>query len=157
VDAKKTSEGQKRKGSSSKAILLLAAVAVAGSAFWLTHKRPAQGQTAEGSGAPVDTVKSSLHLESFVVNLADPGQPAFLRVGIDLGLDQAPSGDPKTSPLMSKIRDVTLSVLTSCQSSDLVAPDGKDKLKEQLLKALHERVPELPVREIYFTEFLVQR
>ncbi len=110
--------------------------------------------------ASPDTVKSLVHLESFVVNLADSDQSAFLKVGIDLGIGQIGKKQPmidKGSLLLSKIRDVVLSVLTTCQSADLLAPDGKAKLKQRLLEALREQVPDLPVKEIYFTEFLVQR
>jgi len=38
-----------------------------------------------------------------------------------------------------------------------VPSNGKAILKERLATALRERAPELGVREIYFTEFLVQR
>ncbi len=107
-----------------------------------------------------DTVKSLVHLESFVVNLADRDQSAFLKVGIDLGIGETGKKQPmidKGSLLSSKIRDVILSVLTTCQSTDLLAPDGKAKLKQRLLEAIREQIPDLPVREVYFTEFLVQR
>jgi flagellar basal body-associated protein FliL len=95
-----------------------------------------------------------------VVNLADGDRSAFLKIGIDLGSGQLGNGEPpidKGSLLLTKIRDVILSVLTTCQSADLLAPDGKAKLKQRLLEALRDQTPELPVKEIYFTEFLVQR
>jgi flagellar basal body-associated protein FliL len=38
-----------------------------------------------------------------------------------------------------------------------MAPAGKASLKEELTKALRLHAPELGVREVYFTEFLVQR
>jgi flagellar basal body-associated protein FliL len=34
---------------------------------------------------------------------------------------------------------------------------GKTKLKADLLHALQERIPQLGVEEVYFTEFLIQR
>jgi flagellar basal body-associated protein FliL len=48
-------------------------------------------------------------------------------------------------------------VLTTWRSDALLAPDGKQKLKTELVRALRENVPELGVREVYFTDFLVQR
>lgn len=136
-------------------LALLVIVAIAGGGFWVTHRRSVRDQT---TGSSSDSIKSVLHLESFVVNLADTEQASFFRVGIDLGLGPGSAkGDEKGSPLTPKIRDVILSVLTTWRSSDLIAPEGKSKLKDQLLKALQDRVPELSVQEIYFTEFLVQR
>ncbi len=109
--------------------------------------------------APKTTsVTSVIHLDSFVVNLADRSQSSFLKISIDLGVTSAEgkSGDANTA-VLPKIRDTILSVLTTWQSSGLLASDGKAKLKEQILDALHQQVPTVPVKEVYFTEFLVQR
>ncbi|HEY6292734.1 MAG TPA: flagellar basal body-associated FliL family protein [Terriglobia bacterium] len=123
-------------------------------------RRHAAQAAAVQTKSEADSIKSVLHLESFVVNLADPDQTAFLRIGIDLGVGQTGSGGnsaDKNSPVLPKIRDSILSVLTTWQSVGLLAPEGKMKLKGQLLSVLHEQVPEVPVKEVYFTEFLVQR
>jgi len=138
--------------------MIAAMVVVVGGLLWFASRRHAAKAETTASAAGADTVKSALHLESFVVNLGDP-ETAFLRIGIDLGLSDIPASKPedKASPLLPKVRDCMLSVLTTWQSDALLAPDGKAKLKEQLLNALHTQVPELPVREVYFTEFLVQR
>jgi flagellar FliL protein len=106
-------------------------------------------------------VKGILHLESFVVNLADSEENCFLRVGIDLGLEhplptQEGKGGEGAVPI-ARVRDCILTVLSTWHSAALLAPEGKQKLKAELLGALHQRVPELGVREIYFTDFLVQR
>ena len=58
---------------------------------------------------------------------------------------------------MATIRDSILTVLAQCTSDQLLTPEGKAKLKADLLNALNRDVPELRAREVYFTEFLVQR
>ena len=101
-----------------------------------------------------------MHLDPFVVNLADAEGDRFLRVGIDLGLDHAAEehGQPEQAAmLLARTRDTILSILTTCNAEALVSANGKVVLKERLATALRERAPELGVREIYFTEFLVQR
>ena len=106
-------------------------------------------------------VKGVMHLESFVVNLADPEDNRFLRVGIDLGLEnpvaskEGKGGEGEVPT--ARIRDCILAVLATWHSDSLLAPEGKQKLKDELVHALRERVPELGVREVYFTDFLVQR
>jgi flagellar FliL protein len=99
-------------------------------------------------------------LEPFVVNLADPEDNRFLRASIDLGLQtelpNKENGGDSALP-MSRVRDCILAVLSTWHSDALLAPDGKQKLKDELLRALAARVPELGVKEIYFTDFLVQR
>jgi flagellar FliL protein len=150
--------------------LLLVVVAVllvvaAGGAIWLFSRRAAaqssqRGNTQTAGRQQEHKVKSVLHLESFTVNLADAEQNSFLRVGIDLGLSEElpeSKGSEKGSPLTPRIRDTLLTVLTTWQSNALLAPDGKAKLKQELGLALQERVPELGVIEVYFTDFLVQR
>lgn len=108
----------------------------------------------------VSAVRAVLHLEPFLVNMADPDGDRFLRVGIDLGLDgglgEHDSAAQNTPPI-ARTRDTILIVLTTCKAGALLSPEGKATLKEELTKALRERVPELGVREVYFTEFLVQR
>ncbi len=133
------------------AMVLMIAAAAAG--WWLRGK-PSTGN-ADATGT---TVGSVLHLESFVLNLADPDQKAYLRVGIDLGLrtDYGSRKDSSEVPT-SEVRDVLLTVLTQCRPDDLLTPQGKAKLKNDLVRTLQQRVPQLGVREVYFTEFLVQR
>jgi|SRR5579875_260734 len=99
-------------------------------------------------------------LNSFVVNLADPDHSSFLRIGIALGLDKplASGGESeKDSPYTPRIRDAVIGVLTSWKSEDLLAPDGRTKLKRQLLATLQEKLPELGVIDIYLTDFLIQQ
>ena len=111
--------------------------------------------------SPAQQVKAVLHLESFVVNLADPEENRFLRIGIELGLGNpvtAKEGKGGESEVpTARIRDSILAVLSTWHSDALLAPEGKQKLKDELAHALQERVPELGVKEVYFTDFLVQR
>jgi len=142
----------------SKLPLIIMAVAVAGglAAGGFLLRRSKAAPAAEETKSAATDVKSVLHLESFVVNLqgADTG---YLRVGIDLGLGVELKEGDKAAPSTGKLRDTILTVLGTHSVDDLVTPDGKEKLKADMLKAINERVPEIKCQEIYFTEFLVQR
>lgn len=133
-------------------VFSLLAVVLLGLGAWLWNTRGVQPEVSSGESTQV---KSTLHLESFVLNLADPGQRSYLRVGIDLGLSR-PIGKGENSPL-GPVRDTILSVLGQSQTDDLLTAKGKTKLKADLLRALQERVPGLGVEDVYFTEFLIQR
>lgn len=98
--------------------------------------------------------KVTLHLETFVLNLADPGQRSYLRVGMDLGLTHELA---KESAPVGQVRDTILGVLGEAKVDELVTARGKARLKEELLRALQLRVPGLGVEEVYFSEFLIQR
>lgn len=120
---------------------------------------PAISSVGNDSIGAVD--KGVLHLEPFVVNLADPEENRFLRVGIDLGLERPLPGKEgkggEGDVPAARIRDCILYVLSTWRSEALLAPEGKQKLKDEILRALQDRVPELGVKEVYFTDFLVQR
>lgn len=91
------------------------------------------------------------------MNLAGSSQRAYLRVGITLGLAHplANRNQPDAVPI-ALVRDTILSVLATAQPEALLGLEGKRQLKEELLKALQERVPQMAVQNVYFTEFLVQ-
>jgi flagellar FliL protein len=102
------------------------------------------------------SAESTLVLETFVVNLSASGQRAYLRAGITLGLAQPlPRNSPEAVPT-ALVRDTILSVLAAARAEELLKVEGKRQLKDELLKALEERVPQIGVRNVYFTEFLVQ-
>jgi flagellar FliL protein len=148
----------KRRGRMAKSFVagIVAFALLAGVAWILTSKRQAHG--GQASAAPA--VQAVMHLEGFVVNLADPPGDCFLRIGIDLGLGHsiARHGEKEIDAApTARVRDVILRVLTTYQSNELLAPAGKIRLKQQLLEALQAAAPELEVREVYFTDFLVQR
>jgi len=96
-----------------------------------------------------------IHLDSFIVNLADQDQITYLRATIDLGVDRTPKS--KETVPTARIRDAIISVLATRKSQELLTPEGKQKLKEDLIASLKDRVPEIGVRDVYFTDFLVQR
>jgi flagellar FliL protein len=157
-DTNKSETGKKRPTTVRLAVVVvLVLVAAGGAGFYLLRKL---GSVTHKKVNTDSEVRAVMHLDPFVVNLADPDGDRFLRVGIDLGLQQAQTehsqGNQNETPL-ARTRDAILMTLTTCKADNLLAPDGKSKLKEDLIKALREHVPDLGVREVYFTEFLVQR
>ena len=100
--------------------------------------------------------ESTVALETFVVNLNGSGQRAYLRVGITLGMAHPLSSNRAEGVPTALVRDTILSVLATAQPEALLQIEGKRRLKEELLKALQERVPQMAIENVYFTEFLVQ-
>ena len=138
------------------AFLLLLGI---GGAGWFLFSQAAAEEEENPEGEP--EVTAFAHLENFVVNLADPEEHRYLRVGIDLGLEHAVEsggGHEGGGELPTAlIRDSILTVLSTWTSDELLTPEGKKKLKKELASALQKRVPELSVQEVYFNDFLVQR
>ena len=119
--------------------------------FWLPGcKASAAGKTPS---------LSTMHLEDFVVNLADHDGRTYLRVGIDLGIEgDAPKAkSDQHTAILPVIRDSVITLLSAQKADDVLTADGKTKLKQDLIKTLNDHVPELKVRKIYFNDFMVQR
>jgi flagellar protein FliL len=131
--------------------LIVAGVAIF---FWERH---VSMQAQAGHPSTKTTLAAVLHLETFTLNIDDPDQRAYLRVGIDLGLDRDPKESGGTTPPTAVVRDTILNVLMATKLQDVTTVEGKRKLKDQILVALQQRVPDMAVREVYFTDFLVQR
>ena len=142
-------------------MVLAAALAIAGGGIVASLLEKHGGtDAAEGAAAEKPSV-TIVHLDGFTVNLADPEENHFLRVTIDLAIERMPAPAEReklNSGLpMARIRDTIVSALTVCKADVLLTPEGKLQLKKDLLEALNRENPELGIREIYFTEFLVQR
>jgi flagellar basal body-associated protein FliL len=138
-------------------VLLMACFVGGGATMWYLARR--SGEQGDRAPASSGKIKNVIHLEDFVVNLADHDNRAFVKIGIDIGQTEMPRAArnelvPSPVPAM---RDVILTVLARYQSDELLTAEGKIKLKRELLQAVQERVPEADAAEIYFTEFLVQR
>jgi flagellar protein FliL len=152
----KSAEAPKKKSLAPLLIILVLLVAGGGGAAWFfLHK----GKTAEAA-PEVNTPEFVVHLDTFTVNLADAEEGHFLRITIDLGLGHPPKGAAERNygdfPV-ARARDAILSVLTVGKADALLTPDGKTQLKHDLMQALQDKVPEADVRNVYFTEFIVQR
>ena len=135
----------------------LVLVLVLGGIWLFLRQSPVQAKQQPRSDPEV---KVAIPLDEFIVNLADSEGGHYLRVGIEVGLVRAlpgvASGENQAFP-KAPMRDTILAVLSTWHSDELLSPAGKIKLKEDLVRALQERIPELGVKEIYFTDFLVQR
>ena len=107
-----------------------------------------------------------------VVNLTDKAATKYLKVSltlefIDTKLKDPPKGPAvlaqqtdfaaEMSPYSAVIDDALVTTLSSRASADLLKPDGKDTLKNDLLAnvnhALHDQEQ---VVNVYFTSFIIQ-
>lgn len=152
-----------KKSSTGKLIGIVGVLLGVGLGGWWMFVRP--HTTAKANDTEANAATVILPLESFTVNLADPEEGRFLRATMALGVDgQLPAiakGENKPVETgqvsMATIRDSIITVLAQCTSDQLLSPAGKAKLKADIIASLNHDVPDLHVREVYFTEFLVQR
>lgn len=120
---------------------------------------PPQGQetqTKEGKKeGQKEAIGSLLPLEAFVVNLADPGGKRYLRVAMTLEVQDEKKME-EIKKRLPQIRHLLLMDLSAKKLDDVQTIEGKLALREKLTADLNQLLKEPIVKNIYFTEFVVQ-
>ena len=149
-------------------VLALVTSVAGGTVTWVMISR--SGILPEIAGDPeavddeVDAVTELLengavvNLEPFIVNLADIDTPRYLRVQIDLIVDDKTTVDEliENATVTSKTRDVILQTLARKKSSDLKDEEGKEQLRAEILERLAPFYHTPKVVDVLFTEFIIQ-
>jgi flagellar protein FliL len=92
-------------------------------------------------------------VKEMTLRLADSDSEHYIKLSPALGVPVAKS-DEMTDKL-PVVRDRIVTVVTAHTSQDLVTPAGKNKLKTELMTALHHDFQE-DVVDIYFSDYLVE-
>lgn len=97
-------------------------------------------------------------MEPFTVNLADPGGRRYLRCTVRLKLyDEEALEHLETH--MPEVRDAAIIHLSGKTIENILSPEGKIALREELLAQLNTALEfenNRGITKIFFTEFLVQ-
>ncbi len=94
-------------------------------------------------------------LDSFLVNLSDPGGKRYLKVNMELELEDQ-GGLVEVKERNHAVRDSILLLLSGKVYDDISSPAGKLTLKREIISRLNRVLSSGQVKEVYFTEFLVQ-
>lgn len=95
-------------------------------------------------------------LDVFVVNLAGPPPPRYLRTTLSLGVKNEHDKE-KIKELSAKIRHAVIMYLTERTAEELIDPAGKNKLREALHGQIVEAIGDKKlISNVYFKEFLIQ-
>lgn len=150
-----TEEAKEKRKRKSKKILLVTSVVLlllAGvGAFYLFSKKAKKDERV----LLPSQVGVMMDLGAFTVNLADRDVDAYARVSITLELsnEKVKREVEKRLPI---IKDAIIDVLSSKTSSFVKTPEGRESLRLELIKRINTILLEGGVRNIYFTEFVVQ-
>jgi len=94
-------------------------------------------------------------LEPFVVNLMDQSGSKYLKVSIQIELSDArllESAKNKTP----QIRDIIITLLTNKTSDELITPEGKLLLKDEIKQRINQILGDNSVVNVYLTDFVMQ-
>ncbi|MDD5758826.1 MAG: flagellar basal body-associated FliL family protein [Desulfobulbaceae bacterium] len=94
-------------------------------------------------------------LDPFLVNLSDPKGKRYLKVTVSLELP-SPEAKAKAEKMVPKMRDMVIMMLTSLSFEEVMTPEGKIRIREELYERFNLIMRPERVKGIFFTDFVVQ-
>ncbi len=142
-------------------IIVLSMAGSVGVYFLLDAKSSANAEEEPASSEPVEApVPLFVEISPFTVNLqSEQYEQRLLYIGLSLKV-----ADEKTQSLlvehMPQVRSRLLLLLSSQNAEDLVSPQGKVALSQEILALFDEPLtdpqPTLAVQDVLYTDFIVQ-
>ena len=155
-------------------LVLLLVLVMGGGMFMIYTKLPSAspkaavpeteaGAEAISEKAKPEEIGAVVSVDTFIVNLADPGGNRYLRVTMDLELVGKPAdksahktaGD-ELAKRMPQIRDAILMILSTKRYADISTTEGKTALREEIVNAANGLLASSQISRIYFKEFVIQ-
>lgn len=149
---------KKKSGGGLKKVLFIALPVLAlagGGAWWMLGGSGAEVKAAE---EPRIDELGIVPLETFLVNLTDPGGNRFLKVTLQLVFDSEKDAKhvEENAALMGHARSAILEMLTEQNAQALITAEGKQKLKDGVKARVAKIFGKLKVVDVLFSEFVVQ-
>ena len=139
-------------------VIAFAVLGLLGGGGFFAYQRFFSAPPEEAVVAPPEpqvTMGPVYSLDPFLVNLADPGRPRFLKLVMQVELN-AQEVQVELETLKPKVRDSLLTLLSSKASADLVTVADKERLRNEILHRLNAFLSVGRVVEVYFMDFVVQ-
>ena len=106
-------------------------------------------------GIPENSIGPLFSLKTFIVNLADKEGKRYLRVTMEMELINEEARE-KLEKRLPQIRDNILMIIPTRTFEDINSAKGKVELRDELLTKLNGLLLESYIKNIYFTEFVIQ-
>ena len=126
--------------------------------FWGKVSDPATGKGTEevaGKEEAKVKIKTLLSMETFVVNLADPGGKRYLRVTISIEIDDQDFME-ETKKSVPQMRDKVLMILPTKTFKVIRTSSGKDALRKEIVAQLSPLLKNCKITNLFFQEFVIQ-
>ncbi|SRR3989338_2754503 len=144
-------------------LILLIALGVGGLIAWKKYIAPAIGMAPHEGGhaakkeevATATALGPMFPLESFIVNLSEPGGKRFIKVTMEMELGSKELEEEFKNRL-PQFKDYIITVLSSKTMDEVITAEGKFKLKEEIMARINQSLKTGVVKNVFFTEFVVQ-
>lgn len=112
------------------------------------------GTAASPAGEPKIEVKTTVPLGPVIVNLAGE-ERRYAKVAVDVGVPSEHDAK-EVEEHKAQLRDLVISMISGLELEELISPEGREELKEELLSRIHDEIHLEKVGGVYFTEFVIQ-
>ncbi len=116
------------------------------------NEKKAAGEVKEDSTQEIGPIYP---MEPFIVNLNEPLGKRYLKVKVELEMDKEDLR-PEMDKRLPQFRDGILTLLSSKSYNDISDLSGKYQLRAEILGMVNGYLKTGKVRNVYFTEFIVQ-
>lgn len=159
TDAPVEEEGGEEKPKRRKRPIVLVVLIVAVLAVWKLVLGPAPAEdSAEAIDESAERVLEEgdiFPMEELVVNLADPGENRYLRVGLALVLEAGTSPESMDAEAPIAI-DAAIDYLSAQTFEDLIQPGSKAQVREELSTRIRAAYDDAKVVRVLLTTFVMQ-
>ncbi len=142
-------------------LLLIGGGAAAAYKFLVLDKNPDQQEKEKKAEKIVEDIKNiedlgvQFDVGTFIVNLQDRDADRYLKVTIVLDV-QDENVKMELEKRLPQVKDAITTLLFTKTSEDLRTPEGIEELKEEILKRVNAILPIGGVKNVYFTDFVIQ-
>lgn len=153
----KNQQQEEKKSPLMKILVLVVLLAVVGGGGFFAYTKFFAGKEKETPAQAKPALEKPVikDLDTFLVNLSDPGGERYLKITIQLKLSSE-AALAEFDTRSAELRDAILMLLSSKEYDDISSLSGKLALKRSLADSLNRILKQGQVLDIYFTEFLVQ-
>lgn len=148
---------------------ILTVAIIAGAAFFFFQYKDSDSDLADEEGTEQvaeekegneeekikEEKRGNYPLDSFIVNLADPGGRRYLNIRIVLELDDKEFAE-SLKKQVPEIRDKILMILPTKTFKEIQSVEGKNSLRTIIIAELNNIIQEGKITNLYFQEFVVQ-
>jgi flagellar FliL protein len=144
---------KKKKRSKFLLVVLVLLVAAAGAAAFNFFK-PGGAETGQKAEKPA--VTKTMDFGNLVVNLADPPGGRYFRMALTLEYVDPGTLEEELKEKEHRIRDGLVFLLRQKSSFDLRDREAPETIREEIRREINRHLEKGEIKEVYFTEFLVQ-
>jgi len=119
------------------------------------QQQPTQQQIKKHKVTSLTKMGPIYPLDPFTVNLVSSNADRYLKCKIDFELD-SPALQKEIDKKLPAIRDMIISILSSKSIEEIQTAQGKQKLKDEIKRKVNSFLTTGEIRNVYFTEFVIQ-